>query len=772
MSNKKEKPSGCIEYIEDYTYKSFNNFSNADIPFTVINYIYGNNGAGKSSLALGIEAEGRKLGKGVALFNAEYTNKNLLLNESNPNLIAGVVAAFGSENIEIKNKIKQYESAVSDIENDISQKNNYIEVRVRNISNIIDDIFKRNKQGTNIRRKSIRIENYKDAYEWIQGIKKAYEKDLITSKVSEDESNETDARNITCGPEKAQAMISDLESLRVPSKPEEFLGFEILKNIIKKEYNIIEEVPDALIRWIENGLKIHQDGESCKFCESPDLNLSKISQKLEGFKQQEWIQDQARLVELKKTFRNSLQAYESFYTKLLELASKYTEFLESASESGFRLSIENKLNVEDLFEKFSNLIDEKMMNPEGFLDAEEISKIKDTYIKGYKEVCFQRDYLEGKINGDKDVYRDYVSKINDYAKNAVAMDVLDALNKGDLRDDVEYINDISGEIEKCWDEISSINAQKENLQNSISKYGKFAEYLNSELENIGMPFRLLEEKIDSGEYVIKNLQGDNISIQDISEGEKHILSLIYFYYKLFDDENLDHIKEDVALIVVDDPVSSLDEGNKLYILTVIMRLIDKIAPKKNSGISYDRQMFVMSHSRDDFNNIVYHRNRDASKIFELYKKVDANGRMCSNIRLMNYRDTMGPYARLFKEIYEISKLKGSENLSDCQVNHSLNTMRRVFEEYLSFKSNNVLLPQANNFDNIKEIYEISRSVDGKKSPISNSYEPKLRALLSEINIGSHRRTNVDGKSKIVEYAKTLMRYIKETDKVHYDAMKQ
>ena len=73
MSNKKEKPSGCIEYIEDYTYKSFNNFSNADIPFTVINYIYGNNGAGKSSLALGIEAEGRKLGKGVALFNLILT---------------------------------------------------------------------------------------------------------------------------------------------------------------------------------------------------------------------------------------------------------------------------------------------------------------------------------------------------------------------------------------------------------------------------------------------------------------------------------------------------------------------------------------------------------------------------------------------------------------------------------------------------------------------------------------------------------------------------
>lgn len=176
MSNKNNKPFACIKYIEDYTCKSFINFSNANIPFTVINYIYGNNGAGKSTLALGIEAEGNKLGKGAALFNAEYTNKNLLLDESNPNLIAGVVAAFGSENIEIKSKIRQYESDILGIENDISQKKDSIEGKVLNISNTIDAIFKRNKQGTNIRKKSIRIDNYEDEFEWIQGIKKLTKK--------------------------------------------------------------------------------------------------------------------------------------------------------------------------------------------------------------------------------------------------------------------------------------------------------------------------------------------------------------------------------------------------------------------------------------------------------------------------------------------------------------------------------------------------------------------------------------------------------------------
>lgn len=453
-----------------------------------------------------------------------------------------------------------------DIENDISQKNNSVAERVRNISKIIDNIFKNNRQGTNIRRKPIRIENYKDAFEWVQGIKKAYERDLITFKDSEDESSETGVRNITCGAEEAQAKISNLELLRVPSRPKEFLEFENLKDIIGKEYNVTEEVPDALIRWIEDGLKIHQEGESCKFCTSSDLNLSKISQKLKMFKEQEWIQDQAFLIESKKIFHGLLQEYNSFYTKLLEVALK----------SGFSTTVENELNVEELSGNFDALIDEKLRDPDGFLSVEGLSRIRSVYINGYEEICCQRDSLEKNINDEKNRYRDYVNKINDYAKNAVAVDVLNALNEGDLKDDVQYISDMINEIKRCRGEILSINTQKENLQNSVSRYGKFVEYLNGELESIGMPFRLLEEKVDSGEYAIKNLQGDNISIQDISEGEKHILSLMYFYYKLFDDENLDHIKDDIALIIVDDPVSSLDEGNKLYILNVIMRLIDKV----------------------------------------------------------------------------------------------------------------------------------------------------------------------------------------------------
>ena len=100
-------------------------------------------------------------------------------------------------------------------------------------------------------------------------------------------------------------------------------------------------------------------------------------------------------------------------------------------------------------------------------------------------------------------------------------------------------------------------------------------------------------------------------------------------------------------------------------------------------------------------------------------------------------------------------------------------MRRIFEEYLSFKSRSVLLPQYNNIDRIVDIYELSIAEgDAKKGLISNNYRSNLSTFLSDINVGSHRIAIVDGKSKIIQYAKTLMKYIQDTDKVHYNAMKQ
>ena len=201
----KNKPAVCIEYLENYTYKSFVNFTNKNTPFLGVNYIYGNNGAGKSSLAQGISQEGKDLGKGVALFNADYTRENLLF-ESNPNLISGVEATFGSENIETKNKIAKIESDIEEIRGKIEINDKDIVSNSEIIKNKIKSIFDENKKDSKIRNKSVKFETYKDGSEWINKLKEVYSRDLTISASTGTLEGADDI--LSCGVDEANKRIS------------------------------------------------------------------------------------------------------------------------------------------------------------------------------------------------------------------------------------------------------------------------------------------------------------------------------------------------------------------------------------------------------------------------------------------------------------------------------------------------------------------------------------------------------------------------------------
>lgn len=92
-------------------------------------------------------------------------------------------------------------------------------------------------------------------------------------------------------------------------------------------------------------------------------------------------------------------------------------------------------------------------------------------------------------------------------------------------------------------------------------------------------------------------------------------------------------------------------------------------------------------------------------------------------------------------------------------------MRRVLEEFLSFKVGRRKFPTTSNFNIIKELYE------GYKTDNNGiiDFNMKINSLLSLINTHSHKPLHSD---EVKKNAKILMRYIEITDKFHYDKMKQ
>ena len=233
-----------------------------------------------------------------------------------------------------------------------------------------------------------------------------------------------------------------------------------------------------------------------------------------------------------------------------------------------------------------------------------------------------------------------------------------------------------------------------------------------------------------------SIEESDLTIDDISEGEKNLLSLLYFYFELYLDNEQRQLNEAIKLIVVDDPISSLDDANKFYVLEIIKNMLSVKEP----------QIFILTHSWDDFCQITYqYKDHPDVKLLEIYKNPIKNFQ--SEIR--ECKTNVSPYRKLFSELYELSQ-KNLNSLNDCDM-------------YLNFKKPNTL-PQKSNQESIIKMYETAT-----KSTMSNNRKAKLGSFLTFINVLSHRPIKSD---EILTNCKFLLLLIKEMDKVHFDSMKQ
>ena len=273
-------------------------------------------------------------------------------------------------------------------------------------------------------------------------------------------------------------------------------------------------------------------------------------------------------------------------------------------------------------------------------------------------------------------------------------------------------------------------------------------FLNEVLGSLGI--QIILSLKDNNYYLKHALEGCDLTIDNISEGEKNLLALLYFYFELYTDKNQERFNTEIKLVVIDDPISSLDDSNKFYVLEIVKKILSENSP----------QIFLLTHSWNDFCQITYGiKTKDTNYgVFEIYKNSKNN--FCSEIRVC--QGNIAPYKKLFQEIYAL-KDKNVDELEQFEVYHAANSMRRIFEEFLNFKKPN-LLPQKSKQEEIKALY-----YEATGKTLESDWANKLGELLMFLNVLSHRPIKSE---EIIKNSKTLMRIIKDMDKVHFNEMKK
>ncbi len=724
-----------ITKLNNFTHKSFVAYTNPnDLLFRAKNILFGYNGKGKSSTAIGIKEEflkdSAKKTENLRIFDRDYISNSLLL-ENSDGKIKGIEASFGKGGVDIEKQIKELQNQIVSKE-EIDTLDANIDKLREGIRKEINSIHDRRKGGANIQKKS------KD--ESIEKVIDLYKKDYQDAKKIEVDDEKLIKIN---GDNSIEKQIAQFEILSPLSFSKISITFiDEIKLIFKEKFGDDITIPEyEVVQWIESGIKIHKDGDNCKFCDGK-LDYSDVKLKINQYKENKRHKATEKLKQLKEQLQSLLKNIEHFNKE----SKNYTTNVGNDIEKYFEAIILKKNEVENLITSCQSKID-KILSEVDF-DFEELAIISNLIEESISKI--------NKVKNDQlSELRRKQNNLTSLVKGAIGLEITKSNN---IKEKQKEVKVKEGELKskRASNKIKQQEIQNLKQQKSLTK--DFADFVSQILNDINISLKVTLDT-DNLNYIIKSTNEDVVlTIKDISEGEKNLLALLFFYYELFSDKQQKQIKTEIEVIIVDDPISSMDDSNKFYILELMKSLLELT----------NQQVFVLTHSWEDFCNLSYGRkawedrkdkegNETKSKYatFEIKKIIGKSALFKSN-------NIEKPYNYLFKEIYEFSKKNDEDLKSECQIYHYPNVMRRIFEEWYGFKIGK----------NLNFTSNVQKQVENDFSITSNNEKTKLGLLIKVCNILSHSINGSMNPQEIHQSAKYLMKLIENNDKLHFDNMKQ
>ena len=488
----------------------------------------------------------------------------------------------------------------------------------------------------------------------------------------------------------------------------------------------------ALIRelgsssWVEQGRKyIRIDSKKCPFCQQETITED-FRRKLENF------------------FDNRYQAQ---IDRVRQLATKYHDAADhiittledtlTGNEVGIKIS---ELDV-NMYQAKQKILSSMFSENEKSLESKITDPGRKVVISNLTQAIKEIKEIIGKANSNIDVHNKLIDE-RDTEKEKLTDDIwATILDKSALMIQ-DYQKDISGigkGIRNINNERSTLQTQVNKLAAEITEKGKTItsvqptiDEINRSLKAYGFTnFSIQPAKEKKNHYYIRRDDGSS-AINTLSEGEETFLSFLYFMQMTKGSPDRSHVS-DHKIIVLDDPISSLD-SNILYIVgTMVKNLSREIRNGKGDVV----QLFVLTH------NVFFHK--EASFI-------DGRTQACKDVNYWIIRkndgvSTIQSYGmnNPISTSYELLWKELRDN-TDASLISVQNIMRRIIENYFGMlggsKKDDELI---SNFDSIED-------------------QIIVRSLFSWINDGSH---SIPDDLYIDSYSDAIPKYKKVFKEIFY-----
>lgn len=494
---------------------------------------------------------------------------------------------------------------------------------------------------------------------------------------------------------------------------------------------------DAL-EWVERGLHIHESEAECLFCgnglsddrrralrEALSGGFERLTRHIAGVSQQVAI-FRERCLGLQQSLRLPAEMLSEFRSEYSQAASNATSLVDAGVSASTR---------------WAELLGEKRANPDTAVQIQDL-------------------LLSARWNGS---LAEAVSKLNEVVTRHNAFidnfqqEKLDAASKlkrhflqdakGMYEDNLEHERQAKEAFDRADEALRDAQRKIADLRTKLKAHGPAAGQLNGLLKSYLGHDKITLKADDDGYHICRD---GKASTKPLSEGEKTAVAFCYFITSLTAEGR----KISDTIVVIDDPISSLDTRAMSHVVGMIRR-----------RFGGPTQLFVLTHNLDFMREMKKWlnpklRSGEAAFLF-IETKIDGNSTRASKLVEMPalIREYESEYHCLFSLVHALAK---SPEEAGGFLYLMPNAMRKVLEIFLAFKQ-----PGYSDLQGLEPILKSHPELDGDKV---KAMELLVQAESHSQNIGDSVSFSAYTLEQIADAGKTLLELIRVADGPHFARM--
>ena len=576
-----------------------------------INFIFGPNGSGKTTLSNKIQAidlndEETEIEE-IAVFNRDYIKDAFRTCQAPGHITLGKQSSTLQDEINALNlKLEEEEKKLEIIDDKIKQaKSEREKILTVTLGSMGDQ---RKKLATTLKEYD---SLYPKSNPLIPGTNPAlfsklqeFDKASTSRSGAEHESLEGIIEMLRLIPEAGAREIGDI-SIPVPkfslTEIENLLNGTVSLNTESALSTFIDQ--HKLHNWIRQGLSTVEQNNlsSCPFCQQ---NLAEqIVIELKGLFDKE---HESHINAIKQAFEEikDYAAACSTLTQTLTTSLDHQVIDYTSSVQTINNSLKDVQHIQDslkhkLIEPNSSLTSELTEDP--FQTISEHISLISSQIRAYNaSIRAGKSKRKQDLQAARDALYQFLTTIE-------FRETLDTYNQ--TSEAIDTNSPSKSELNTIKQNIKDIRATIAEKQAATTQVGEKMAFINLILSYIGFKsFSLtlpdlstesLTSQPSSGQYILirHNSDGSTIPIDTstLSEGERTLLTFLYFIAKYYDDDkSTTSTPLPSTLLVIDDPIASTDAETFFLITNIIRRLLDQVSSSNNNNSV--KQVIITSHN--------------------------------------------------------------------------------------------------------------------------------------------------------------------------------